>query len=342
MIGVGIIGYGYWGPNLARCVAETEGCELAAIADLSPAALAKAGKRHPSASLGAEWQSVIDNPGVGAVFIATPVKTHFQIALAALRAGKHVFVEKPITQTSCEAAVLIAEAQRQNLVLMVDHTFVYTGAVRKIHQLVTDGTLGDIFYYDATRVNLGLFQRDVNVIWDLAVHDLAILDFLMEAAPTAVSANGANHVTGGPDNMAYMTVYFENGMIAHINVNWLAPVKVRQVLIGGSKRMIVYDDLQPSEKVKVYDRGVTLTSSADENYKGLVSYRLGDMYGPELSNKEALLTEIEHFVDCVEHRKVPLTSGECGLRVLQTLEAASLSLRQHGHPIELLPLSKAS
>ncbi len=342
MIGVGIVGYGYWGPNLARCVAETEGCEVAAISDVSPAALAKAGKRHPAACLTADWQEVIANPAVGAVLIATPVKTHFQIALAALRAGKHVFVEKPITQTSCEAAVLVAEAQRQNLVLMVDHTFVYTGAVQKIHQLVADGTLGNIYYYDSTRINLGLFQRDVNVIWDLAVHDLAILDFLMDAAPTAVSANGANHVTDGPDNMAYMTVYFENGMIAHINVNWLAPVKVRQVLIGGSKRMIVYDDLQPSEKVKVYDRGVTLATGADENYKGLVSYRLGDMYGPELSHKEALVTEIEHFVDCVAHGKVPVTSGECGLRVVKTLEAASLSLRQQGHPIELLPLSQAS
>lgn len=342
MIGVGIVGYGYWGPNLARCVAETEGCEVKAIADMSPAALAKAGKRHPAAKLTAEWQAVIADPAVGAVLIATPVKTHFEIALAALRAGKHVLVEKPITQTSCEAAVLIAEAQRQNLVLMVDHTFVYTGAVQKIHQLVSDGTLGNIYYYDSTRINLGLFQHDVNVIWDLAVHDLAILEFLLDAAPTAVSANGANYVTGGPDNTAYMTVYFENGIIAHINVNWLAPVKIRQVLIGGSNRMIVYDDLQPSEKVKVYDRGVTLASSADDNYKGLLSYRLGDMHGPELSNKEALLTEIEHFVDCIEHKKIPRTSGESGLRVVKTLEAASLSLRQQGHPIELLPLSKAS
>jgi predicted dehydrogenase len=342
MIGFGIVGYGYWGPNLARCVAETEGCKLTTIADISPAALAKAGKRHPATTLTADWQSVIANPEVSAVLIATPVRTHFEIALAALRAGKHVFIEKPITQTSCEAAVLVAEAQRQNLILMVDHTFVYTGAVQKIRQLVTDGTLGNIYYYDSTRINLGLFQRDVNVIWDLAVHDLAILDFLMDAAPTAVSANGANHVTGGPDNMAYMTVYFENGMIAHINVNWLAPVKVRQVLIGGSNRMIVYDDLQPSEKVKIYDRGVSLRTGADEDYKGLVSYRLGDMYGPELSHKEALLTEIEHFVDCIEHNTTPATSGECGLRVVKTLEAASLSLRQHGHPIELLQLSKAS
>lgn len=342
MIGVGIIGYGYWGPNLARCVADTEGCSLAAIADTSPAALAKAGKRHPAARLLADWQSVIDDPNVAAVLVATPVKTHFEIALAALRAGKHVFVEKPFTRTSCEGAVLIAEAQRQKLVLMVDHTFVYTGAVQKIRELIVEGILGDIYYYDSTRINLGLFHNDVNVIWDLAVHDLAILDFLFQSVPTAVSANGANHVTGGPDNMAYMTVYFENGMIAHINVNWLAPVKIRQTLIGGSRRMIVYDDLQPSEKVKIYDRGVNLTDSADDNYKGLVSYRLGDMFGPELSHKEALLTEIEHFVDCIEKQIVPLTSGECGLRVVKTLEAASLSLRQQGHPIELLTLSQAS
>ena len=225
MIGVGIIGHGYWGPNLSRCVADVEGCFVAAICDLSPNALAKAGKRHPAARLETDWKQVIDNPAVNAVMVATPVKSHFRIAHAALQAGKHVLVEKPITPTSREAEILIAEAKARNLLLMVDHTYVYTGAVRKIRDLVAAGEIGDIYYYNSTRVNLGLFQHDVNVIWDLAVHDFAILEYLLNESPTAVSANGANHVSGSPDNMAYITLYFESGAIAHVNVNWLAPVE---------------------------------------------------------------------------------------------------------------------
>ncbi len=342
MIGVGIIGYGYWGPNLSRCVADAEGCFVAAIGDSSPGALAKAGKRHPAVRLEADWKQVIRDPSVNAVMVATPVSSHFQIARAALQAGKHVLVEKPITLTSREAEILIAEAKARELILMVDHTFVYTGAVRKIRDLIVEGVLGEIYYYDSTRVNLGLFQRDVNVIWDLAVHDLAILDFLLDASPTAISANGANHVTGGPDNMAYITLYFESGAIAHINVNWLAPVKVRQTLIGGSRRMIVYDDLQPSEKVKIYDRGVNLMANENDRHKMLVSYRMGDMWGPELSIKEALVTEIEHFTACIRQEAVPITSGECGLRVVKALEAATISLRKQGHPVELIELKEAS
>ncbi len=342
MIGVGIIGYGYWGPNLSRCVADAEGCFVAAIGDSSPGALAKAGKRHPAARLETDWKQVIRDPSVNAVMVATPVSSHFEIALAALQAGKHVLVEKPITLTSREAEILIAEAKARDLILMVDHTFVYTGAVRKIRDLIVEGVLGNIYYYDSTRVNLGLFQRDVNVIWDLAVHDLAILDFLLDASPTAVSANGANPVTGGPDNMAYITLYFDNSAIAHVNVNWLAPVKMRQALIGGSRRMVVYDDLQPSEKVKIYDRGVNLTANENDRHKLLVSYRMGDMWGPELSIKEALLTEIEHFTACIRREAVPITSGESGLRVVKTLEAATISLRKHGHPVELIELKEAS
>ncbi|MGH8315881.1 MAG: Gfo/Idh/MocA family protein, partial [Steroidobacterales bacterium] len=309
---------------------------------LSPGALAKAGKRHPAARLESDWKQVINDPTVDAVMVATPVESHFRIAMAALQAGKHVLVEKPITPTSREASMLVAEAKTRGLILMVDHTYVYTGAVRKIRDLVTKGDVGDIYYYDSTRVNLGLFQHDVNVIWDLAVHDLAILDFLLDASPTAVSANGANHVTGGPDNMAYITLYFESGAIAHVNVNWLAPVKIRQTLIGGSRRMIVYDDLQPSEKVKVYDRGVNLTTNENERHKMLVSYRMGDMWAPELSVKEALLTEIEHFGACVRKEATPMTSGESGLRVVKALEAATISLHKHGHPVELFQLKEAS
>ncbi len=342
MIGIGIIGYGYWGPNLSRCVADTEGCFVAAIGDLSPKALAKAAKRHPTARLATDWKQVINDPTVDAVMVATPVEAHFHIALAALQAGKHVLVEKPITPTSREAEILIAEAKARKVVLMVDHTYVYTSAVRKIRDLVVAGEVGDIYYYDSTRVNLGLFQHDVNVIWDLAVHDLAILDFLLGEPPVAVSANGANHVTGGPDNMAYITLYFENGVIAHVNVNWLAPVKIRQTVIGGSRRMIVYDDLQPSEKVKIYDRGVNLVANESDRHKMRVSYRMGDMWCPEISVKEALATEMEHFVACVRQEATPMTSGESGLRVVRALEAATISLRKHGHPVELINFKEAS
>jgi predicted dehydrogenase len=347
MIGVGIVGYGYWGPNLARCVADIDSCFVASIADQSSTALARAGKRHPAAQLLSDWRQLIADEKTDAVFVATPVETHFQIALEALHAGKHVLVEKPMTTTSHEASKLIEEAERRGLTLMVDHTFVYTGAVQKIHDLIVQGVIGDLFYYDSTRINLGLLQRDVSVIWDLAVHDFAIMDFLMAARPVAVSANGANHITGGPDNMAYITLYLDNGAMAHVNVNWLAPVKIRQTLIGGSRRMIVYDDLQPSEKVKIYDRGINI-GSGDVNgnreniHKMLISYRMGEMWAPELTVKEALLTEIEHFVTCVQDQMVPLTSGESGLRVVRTLEAASLSMRQKGHPIELVALRQAS
>jgi predicted dehydrogenase len=342
MIRIGLIGYRYWGPNLARCVAETDGCALAGIADFSPAALSRARKRYPAISLVENWREIIVDTSIDAVMIATPVATHFEIALAALRAGKHVLVEKPITTTSTEAAILMEEAARRKLVLMVDHTFVYTGAVTKVREMIADGTLGDIFYYHSTRINLGLFQRDVNVIWDLAVHDLAVLDFLMDAEPIAVSASGAGHIQGSPENMAHIALFFPGGAVAHLNVNWLAPVKVRQTLIGGSRKMIVYDDLEPSEKVKVYDRGVNLTRNDEDVHKLLVSYRIGDMWAPQLSMKEALLSEVEHFVDCIETGARPLTSGASGARVVEMLEHTMLSLRQRGHPIELRTLQKAS
>lgn len=341
MIGIGVIGYGYWGPNLARNVAETGGCSLIGIADQSAAALARAAKRHPSARLYESWQELLAAPDVDAVLIATPVSSHFEIACAALRAGKHVLVEKPITTTTTAASILIDEAARRRLVLMVDHTFVYTGAVQKIGDLIGRGEIGDVFYYDSTRINLGLFQRDVNVIWDLAVHDLSILDFLLGRRPLAVSASGVGHIRGNQENMAHLTLFYPGGTVAHLNVNWLAPVKVRQTLIGGSRRMIVYDDLEPSEKVKVYDRGVVVGETAD-GVDPRVSYRSGDMWAPHLSVKEALLTELEHFVACIETGATPMTGGESGLRVVETLECAMSSLRQRGHPIEIAPMLRAS
>lgn len=341
MIGIGVIGYGYWGPNLARCVAETDGCRLAGIADFSAAALARAGKRYPGIALHQDPNELIADPSVDAVLIATPVATHYAIATAALRAGKHVIVEKPIAASSDDARRLIDDAARRNLTLMVDHTFVYTSAVQKIGEIIRSGDLGDVFYYDSTRVNLGLFQHDVNVIWDLAVHDLSVLDYLLQEKPVAVSASGAGHIRGRQENMAHLSLFYPSGTVAYLNVNWLAPVKVRQTLIGGSKKMIVWNDLEPSEKVKVYDRGVTL-GDGPEQVTARISYRSGDMWAPQLSVKEALLTEMEHFIDCVSNGREPITSGRSGLSVVETLEAAMLSLRQRGQPIDIAPVRIAS
>ena len=342
MINIAVIGYGYWGPNLARCVAETEGCNLAAIVDPSSAALSRAGKRHPSAKLSQHWREILADPAINAVMIATPVDTHFEIGLAALNAGKHVFVEKPMTSCSREATILVELAAKRKLALMVDHTFVYTPAVQKIRDLIVDGSIGQIYYYHSTRINLGLFQRDVNVIWDLAVHDLAILDFLFDTRAVAVSASGVGHIEGVPENMAHIALFYPDGIVAHLNVNWLAPVKIRQTLIAGSRRMIVYDDLEPSEKVKVYDRGVNLSATAEEVNKLRVSYRVGDMWAPHLSVKEALLTEVEHFIACIAGGTTPMTSGTNGLRVVEMLESAVQSLNQRGHPVEIMPMRWAS
>jgi predicted dehydrogenase len=342
MIGVGVVGYGYWGPNLARCFAETEGCRLVAIADGDPAALARAGKRHPSATQYTHFDDLLADPAIDAVVIATPVHAHFALAQAALASGRHVLVEKPMTETAAQAETLIALAAQRGLTLMVDHTFVYTPAIQKIKELITTGELGDVYYYDSVRVNLGLFQSDVNVIWDLAVHDLAILQYVLDDRPATVSANGVCHVAGSPENMAHLTVYYESGTVAHLSVNWLAPVKVRQTLIGGSRKMIVYNELEPSEKIKVYDSGV-VCAQADETVERMrVSYRTGDMWAPRIGVKEALLTEAEHFIACIRDGATPITDGRVGLSVVETLEAATQSMRRRGHPFQLSQILRAS
>jgi predicted dehydrogenase len=341
MVRIGIIGYGYWGPNLVRCVSEAAGSELAGIADGSAAALERAGRRYPAARRFADWHEMVADPSIDAIVVATPVAIHFEMALTALRAGKHVLVEKPIATSAEHASILIDEAAVLGRVLMVDHTFVYTSAVRKIDEIIRNGQLGEIFYYDSIRVNLGIFQNDVNVLWDLAVHDLSILDFVMPEPPVAISASGVGHIRGSLEDMAHLTVFYGSGAVAHLNVNWLAPVKVRQTLIGGSRRMIVYDDLQPSEKIKVYDRGVTLGEAAN-TVDLRISYRSGDMWAPQLSVKEALLTEMEHFVDCIETGAAPISSGASGLRVVQALECAMASLGQRGHPVEVKQLESVS
>jgi len=338
MTGVGIIGLGYWGPNLLRNVAECPGARVTMVCDLRDDRLAAAAARYPGLVTTKDVRDVLANPAVDAVAIATPVSTHADLALRALQAGKHVLVEKPMAASSADALRMIDEAARRRLVLMVDHTFVYTGAVKKIASLVSSGELGDIYYYDSVRVNLGLFQHDVNVIWDLAVHDLSIMDHVLPSRPRAVSATGVSHVAGGHENIAYLTLFFDNNLIAHIHVNWLAPVKIRRTLIGGSQRMIVYDDLEPSEKIKIYDKGITVHSQPDQPdsvYQLLVGYRAGDMWAPQLAPTEALKIEVAHFVDCIERGTAPLTDGASGLRVVRLVEAASASMAARGRLIEL-------
>jgi predicted dehydrogenase len=324
----GVIGYGYWGPNIVRNLMGLEGSEVLAIAEISPQARLRAQKAHPGVVVLANACEVIGSPEIDAIAVVSPVWTHYELAKAALEAGKHVFVEKPFTSTSAQGEELIELAARKNLKIMVDHTFLFTGAVRKIKQLVDDGALGKLYYYDSTRVNLGLFQHDCNVLWDLAPHDLSIMDYLLKGDPEAIVATGQGHLNGHED-VAFMTLYFPEKVIAHINVNWLSPVKVRTTLIGGEKRMLVWNDLDPDEKVKIYDKGVNI-SSKEGVYELLVSYRSGDMWAPQLEQGEALRQELSYFVDCASTGQEPFNNGAAGLRVVQMLEKANESLNKKG------------
>jgi len=337
LIRIGVVGYGYWGPNLVRNFFESEGAQVTCVSDLRDDRLAHVSSRYPTIRTTRNFCELIDDPAIDAVAIATPASTHYELALRALQEGKHVLVEKPLASGTDQAQHLIEVAQKRNCVLMVDHTFVYNGAVRKIRELVSSGGLGEIYYYDSVRVNLGLFQHDVNVLWDLAVHDLSIMDYVLPFRPCAVSATGLSHVPGGTENIAYLTLFFEGSQIAHIHANWLAPVKLRRTLIGASRKMIVYDDLDQGEKVKVYDKGITLSNhqNPEKLYQALVGYRTGDMHAPQIDGTEALRREVDHFLHCVEQGAEPETGGAAGLRVVEILQAASQSIAQRGRPVEL-------
>lgn len=335
MMRIAVIGYGYWGPNLVRNFMELPGCDVAAICDARPDRLELAARRCPSARTTRHVDDVMRDPSVDAVVVATPVSTHYPLARAALEAGKHVLVEKPLALSTQEVDELIARATLAKRVLQVDHTFVYTGAVRKIRALVDAGELGDLLYYDSVRINLGLFQHDVNVLWDLAVHDLAILDHVVGAKVEGVSALGFRHLSEQPENLAYLTLRLRGGAVAHIQVNWLAPVKIRRTVIGGSRRMIVYDDLEPSDKVKIYDSGADLVRDEASVHKMLVSYRVGEMRVPRLDLTEALQTEALHFLGCIREARAPLTDGAAGRRVVSILEAAQASMAEGGRMIEI-------
>ncbi len=335
MVRIGVVGCGYWGPNLVRSFNEAHGSRVTWVADLLPDRLAPLAARYPGVRTTTSAADLIAAEDMDAVVIATPVGTHCDLAIRALRAGKHVLVEKPLAHTAEACQKMIEAAARNRRTLMVDHTFPYTAAVRKIKELVQTGSLGDLYYYDSVRVNLGLFQHDVSVIWDLAVHDLAILDYLFGAFPTAVSATGASHVVGKLENVAYITLFYPGGAIAHIHVNWLAPVKVRQTLIGGSKRMIVYNDLELTEKVKVYDKGITIETDPSSILEMRVGYRTGNVWAPKLDGREALAELSQHFVHCVESAESPITGADSGLRVVRIMEAATQSVALRGSVVEL-------
>jgi predicted dehydrogenase len=339
-IRIGFVGYGYWGPNLVRNFAEVTGAQVWSVSDMSQERLALAHARYPAITTTTDCHALIHDPAIDAVVITTPVSSHYKLALEALQADKHVLVAKPLAATQDQAVELIDEAERRGRTLMVDHTFIYTGAVRRIKELVDSGSLGRLYYYDSVRVNLGLFRNDVNVLWDLAVHDLAIMDYVLGEQPSAVAATGAAHIAGHPVNTAYLTCFFDNELLAHHHVNWLAPVKVRRTLICGDRQMIVYDDIEPSEKVKVYDKGITLNGRPEHVYESLIGYRTGDMWAPKISLTEALRVEAMDFLECIRQGSRPVSDGQMSLRLMRILEAAAVSLVHRGQPVDL-PTVKA-
>jgi predicted dehydrogenase len=328
LLRMAVIGYGYWGPNIVRNLHSLDNCDVMAVCDKSPAALKSAGRLYPGIRLTTDITDVLTSPQIDAVAIVTPVWTHYALAKTALENGKHVFLEKPLTSTTQQAEELIELAERKNLKLMVDHTFLFSGPVTKIRELVDSGTLGALYYFDSTRVNLGLFQHDVNVVWDLAPHDLSIMDHVIQSKPEAVVATGGNHLNGLAD-VAFITIYFPGKTIAHVNVNWLSPVKVRMTLIGGEHKMLVWNDLDADEKIKVYDKGVKITNREDL-HELLVSYRSGDVWAPKVEQTEALKVELQYFIDCILHDRAPFNDGAAGLRVVRLLEAADQSLKDRG------------
>jgi len=333
VVRVGVIGYGYWGPNIVRNFHGLDACEVVAVCDKSTKALARARKTYPGVQLTTDFDDILKSPDIDAVAVITPVWTHYDLAKKALENGKHVFVEKPFTSNSAQAQELIELAARRNLQVMVDHTFLFSGAVRKIREVIDAGTLGSLYYFDSTRVNLGLFQHDVSVVWDLAPHDLSVMDHVIGARPEAVVATGAKHLNGHAD-MAFITVYFPGEIIAHVNVNWLSPVKVRTTLIGGKDKMLVWNDLEADEKIKIYDKGVQMTSR-EGVYDLLVSYRSGDVWAPKVEQTEALKVELGYFLDCINSNKTPINDGEAGLRIVRLLEAADQSLNERGRIIHV-------
>ncbi len=334
-ISIGVIGVGYWGPNVIRNLVANPNTSVPICADLKPERLRYIQSLYPFIQTTRDYREVIRHPRVEAIAVCTPVFTHFELAREALLAGKHVLIEKPMAATSRQAEELINLAEQKGLTLLVDHTFLFTGAVQKIKELVCVGEIGDLYYFDSVRVNLGLFQHDINVLWDLAPHDISIMNYVIDLPPEAVVATGSDHLGNGLEDVAYLTVYYPAKLIAHIHVNWLSPVKIRRTLISGTKKMIVWDDNSPSEKVKVYDKGIEVIQTTDQIYNTLIQYRTGDMYSPKIPQTEALAVEMQHFVDCITGTASPISGGELGLQVVRILEASEESIKNRGKEVLL-------
>jgi predicted dehydrogenase len=336
-IGIAVVGCGYWGPHLMRNFSDQPAGDLRWLVDQDPQRLKHCGERYPQARTTSDLSEALADPKLQAVALATPVSTHYPLAKQCMLAGKHVLIEKPMAQKVSECEELIAMADEQGLTLMVDHTFIFTGAVRKIHELIAAGELGRIYYFDSVRVNLGLFQHDVNVVWDLAPHDLSIMDYVLPQKPVEVSAHGACHVAGSSvENIAYLTLKFDDATLAHLHVNWLAPAKIRRIIIGGSKKMLVYDDLSPDERIKIYDKGLVLEDGPlADSHRILAGYRTGDLYAPNVDCTEALQRVTGHFLDCIQKRHTPESDGRTGLRIVKILAAAQESLAANGSWITL-------
>jgi predicted dehydrogenase len=333
IVNVGILGYGYWGPNLVRNFINV-GANVKCVADMNPQRLSIAKSFYPTINITTNADDVINDKTIDAIVIALPISLHYEMAKRALNEKKHVLVEKPMTDSVDTSAELIELAQKNNKVLMCDHTFLYTGAVKKINQLIQDKHLGNFQYFDSVRINLGLFQNDVNVIWDLAPHDISILSYLYGIEPCSVSATGYSHTNNKVENLAYLTMFYQSGFIAHASVSWISPVKIRRILIGCEQKMVVYDDIEPTEKIKIYDSGYSVTSYDEEN-RIKVDYRTGDIFIPKLDTTEALKNMVADFIGAVVNNTIPISNAEFGYKVVKVLEAAEQSIKQNGRPVNL-------
>jgi predicted dehydrogenase len=331
---VAIIGFGYWGPNLVRNFSSVADCKVKYVCDFRAERLAVVNKQYTSVTTTNDFEAVLNDTEIDAVVIATPVFTHFDLAKKALLKGKNVLIEKPMTSTSAEAIELFELSKKMGKLLMVDHTFLYTGAVQKMKQLINDGSIGNVKYFDSTRINLGLFQPDINVLWDLAPHDISILNYLIKDIPYSVNATGVSHTNNGIENIAYLTVNYKSGFIAHFNCSWTSPVKLRTMLIGGDKKMLLFNDLEPTEKIRVYDTGYDHKTD-EEKRKVLVDYRAGDVYLPKIDAKEALFGMASDFINSIKNNTTPISDFESGLSVIKILEASQQSIKQNGKEIIL-------
>jgi predicted dehydrogenase len=336
-IRIAVIGCGYWGPNFVRNFFKFRECRVVAVCDSSAGRLEQIQLLYPSVETSTDANEILRRSDIDGVAIVTPVSTHYALARQALLNGKHVLVTKPMSQRAAEAEDLVRLAEKHKRVLMVDHTFIYSGPVRSIRGLMERDHIGDLYYYDSTRVNLGLFQHDVNVLWDLGPHDLSVMLYLLGRKPKAISAIGAKPLSiNGHASVAYMISHFEHDLTAHFHLSWLSPVKIRRTLLAGTKKMVVYDHLDPDNQVKVYDRGVELKAGEDPHAM-LVQYRMGDMLAPKVDQTEALEIECRHFLECIRTGARPITDGEAGLDVVQLLEAAHLSIAKGGQVVTLWP-----